>query len=254
MPSGSGRAAGLSSPARTASAPLRSIHSLDETLMTQNTETLEAADGHKLAAYRAAPAGVPRGAIVVVQEIFGVNGHIRSVADDFASEGWLAIAPALFDRVERGIELGYTPADIERGRTIRGAVSNEAAMLDIAAALNAVRPAGKVGVIGYCWGGTLAWVAACRLQGLAAAVSYYGGGIGELLGMNPLCPVLAHFGEKDQSIPVQVAADMRQAHPEVEVHVYPAGHGFNCDQRGSFDKPSAALARERTLDFLKRNV
>ncbi|MEO6743752.1 MAG: dienelactone hydrolase family protein [Caldimonas sp.] len=213
-------------------------------------ETLQAADGHRLAAYRAVPAGKPRGALVVVQEIFGVNSHVRAVADGYAADGWLAIAPAMFDRVERGIELGYAPADIERGRELKGGCSNDHALLDIAAAVDTVRSAGKVAVIGYCWGGTLAWLAACRQPGLAAAVSYYGGGVGELVDLTPRCPVLAHFGERDASIPLAVAEALRTAHPEVEIHIYPAGHGFNCDHRGSFDAASAKLARERSLAFL----
>ena len=213
-------------------------------------ETLQAADGHRFDAYRALPAGKPRGALVVIQEIFGVNSHIRAVADGYAADGWLAIAPAMFDRVERGIELGYTPADIERGRELKGGCSNDHALLDIAAAVDTVRSAGKVAVIGYCWGGTLAWLAACRQPGLSAAVSYYGGGIGELIDLTPRCPVLAHFGERDASIPLTVPEALRKAHPEVEIHIYPAGHGFNCDQRGSFDAPSAKLARERSLAFL----
>jgi carboxymethylenebutenolidase len=184
-------------------------------------ETLQAADGHRLAAYRAVPAGKPRGALVVVQEIFGVNSHIRAVADGYAADGWLAIAPAMFDRVERGIELGYTPADIERGRELKGGCSNDHALLDIAAAVDTVRSAGKVAVIGYCWGGTLAWLAACRQPGLSAAVSYYGGGIGELIDLTPRCPVLAHFGERDASIPLTVPEALRKAHPEVEIHIYP---------------------------------
>jgi carboxymethylenebutenolidase len=219
-----------------------------------NTVTLKAADGHTLDAYRVAPAAPPRGAIVVIQEIFGVNSHIRSVADGFAADGWLAIAPAMFDRVGRAIELGYTPADIERGRDIRAKVTNDQALLDIGAAVDAVESAGKVAVIGYCWGGTLAWLAAGRQPGLAAAVSYYGGGVADLLKLKPRCPVMAHFGDQDQSIPVKVADDLRRAHPEAEVFVYSAGHGFNCDQRGSFDPPSAALARERTIAFLKKYV
>ena len=213
-------------------------------------ETLQAADGHRLAAYRAAPSGRARGALVVLQEIFGVNSHIRSIADGYATDGWLAVAPAMFDRVERGVEIGYTPADIERGRELKGGCSNDHALLDIAAAVDSVRSAGNVTVIGYCWGGTLAWLAACRQPGLAAAVSYYGGGIGELVDLSPRCPVLAHFGDRDASIPLGVVDALRTAHPEVEIHVYPAGHGFNCDQRGSYDAASAALARERSLAFL----
>ena len=212
--------------------------------------TLQAADGHSLEAYVARPSGTPVGALVVVQEIFGVNSHIRSVADGFAADGWLAIAPALFDRVERGLEIGYSSADIERGKQLKAACNNETALLDIAAAVAHVAASGPVSVVGYCWGGTLTWLAACRLDGLAAAVSYYGGGIGELVSLEPRCPVLAHFGEKDAGIPLSVVDALRRAHPKVEVHLYPAGHGFNCDQRGSFEPDSAALARERTLGFL----
>jgi carboxymethylenebutenolidase len=217
-------------------------------------ETLRAADGHRLAAYRAAPPGKPRGALVVIQEIFGVNSHIRSVVDGYAADGWLAVAPAMFDRVERGVEIGYAPADIERGRQLKGGCSNDHTLLDSAAAVDSVRAAGRVAVIGYCWGGTLAWLAACRQPGLCAAVSYYGGGIGELVDLTPRCPVLAHVGDRDASIPLTVVDALRAAHPEVEVHVYPAGHGFNCDQRGSFDAASAKLARERSLAFLNAHA
>jgi len=216
--------------------------------------TIMARDGHEFQAWLVAAPGRPRGALVVLQEIFGVNSHVRSVADGFAADGWLCIAPAMFDRVERNVELGYTPADIEEGRKIRGGVSNEHALLDIAAAFDAVKSAGKVGAIGYCWGGTLAWAAAGRQPGLAAAVSYYGGGVGDLLGLKPRCPVLAHFGDQDHSIPLSVAENLKKAHPDVEVHIYAAGHGFNCDQRGSFDPQAAALARERTVRFLKAHV
>ena len=158
-------------------------------------ETLQAADGHRLAAYRAAPSGKPRGALVVLQEIFGVNSHIRSVADGYAADGWLAVAPAMFDRAERGVEIGYTPADIERGRALKGGCSNDHALLDIAAAVDScARPARSA--CRLLLGRPLAWLAACR-QRLAAAVSYYGGGIGELVDLTPRCPVIAHFGERD---------------------------------------------------------
>jgi len=216
-----------------------------------STVPLQAADGHRLAAYLAKPTAAPRGALVVLQEIFGVNSHIRSVADGFAADGWLAIAPAMFDRVERGVELGYEPADIERGRGIRGGCDNESALLDIAAAVAHVSSSGPVAVIGYCWGGTLAWLAACRQEGLSAAVAYYGSGIVDLIDLQPKCSVQAHFGEKDASIPLDAIEKLRKAHPQVEVHVYPAGHGFNCEQRAAYHAPSAALARERTLQFLQ---
>ncbi|HSN33477.1 MAG TPA: dienelactone hydrolase family protein [Ideonella sp.] len=217
---------------------------------------LAAADGHRLGAYVAAPAGKPRGAIVVVQEIFGVNSHIRSVADGYAADGWLAVAPALFDRIERGVETGYADADIQRGIALKGASSNDKALLDIAAAIAHAAKAGgaKVGIVGYCWGGLLAWMAACKLDGLACAVCYYGGGMPDQKSLVPRCPVLAHFGDKDHAIPLQGVQAFRTARPEVEVHLYAAGHGFNCDQRGSYDAAAAKLARERSLAFFERHL
>ena len=218
------------------------------------TISLEAADGHLLDAYVADPTAAPRGAVVVLQEIFGVNSHIRSVADGFAADGYLAIAPSLFDRVERGVDLGYGEADIVRGRALKIAVGNEVPLLDIAAAIAHVAPAGRVGVVGYCWGGLLAWLAACEAEGLATSVPYYGGGIPEHAARVPRCPVLAHFGAQDGHIPLATVEAFRAAQPQVEVLVYPAQHGFNCDQRASFDDASAVLARRQTLDFLQRWV
>jgi carboxymethylenebutenolidase len=218
------------------------------------TIELTASDGHRLAAYRAEPAGKPRGGLVVIQEIFGVNGHIRSVADGYAADGYLAIAPALFDRVERGFEIGYSPPDIERGRAVRAKVSLDGALKDVAAAIKAAGSAGKVGIVGYCWGGTVAWAAATRLDGLACSSPHYGGGIAEIATERPRCPVMFHFGETDQQIPMTDVEKIRKAQPAQTLHVYPAGHGFNCDQRGSYHAPSAKLARERTLAFLRQHV
>ncbi|HLT01956.1 MAG TPA: dienelactone hydrolase family protein [Geminicoccaceae bacterium] len=213
-----------------------------------------AADGHRLSMYRADPAGERRGALVVVQEIFGVNGHIRSVCDDYAGQGYVVIAPALFDRVERGIELGYGPEDVTRGRALREKVSLDQALADVEAAAKEVAAHGKIGVIGYCWGGTVAWVAATRSRTFAAAVSYYGGGVPDLAQEQPNCPVLLHFGDQDQSIPLAGVEKVKAAHPELPVHIYPAGHGFNCDQRASYHAESARLARERTLAFLREHI
>ena len=216
---------------------------------------LRATDGFELSAYVAAPSGTPRGGLVVIQEIFGVNGHIRRVADGYAADGYLAIAPALFDRIEPGIEIGYTPPDVERGRDLKGRSSTESALADIDAARRHVAGAGKAGVVGYCWGGFLAWVSATRLSGFAAAVSYYGGGIGSVAEEKPRCPVLMHFGERDHAIPLSDVEKVRTAHPTgVEIHVYPAGHGFNCDERGSYDAESARIARERTVAFLDAHL
>jgi carboxymethylenebutenolidase len=190
----------------------------------------------------------------VVQEIFGVNGHIRSVCDGYAAEGFRAIAPALFDRNERGVDIGYTPADIARGRELKARATTDAALRDIAAARDAVAGAGKVGIVGYCWGGFITWMSASRVQGFACAVPYYGGGMLEAVGERPRCPVLAHFGENDKGIPVAGVRDFAKAHPEVQVFIYAADHGFNCDQRAAYDPPSAKLARERTLSFLRQHV
>jgi carboxymethylenebutenolidase len=217
--------------------------------------TLTAEDGHKLAAYRATPSGTPRGGLVVIQEIFGVNHHIRNVTDGFAADGYVSIAPALFDRVERGFETGYQPADIERGRAVRGKLQIDHAVMDVRAAVKELQKAGpKVAVVGYCFGGTLAWLAATRIDGLAAAASYYGGGVADAAGEQPKCPVIFHFGETDQSIPSEHWDRIRAAHPKIPLHVYPAGHGFSCDERGSFHEPSHRLARQRTIEFFRQHV
>lgn len=218
------------------------------------TIELTAADGHRLAAHRADPDGAPKGGIVVVQEIFGLNSHVRSVCDGFAADGWLAVAPALFDRKERGLELGYAPDDIPRGRDVAYAIPFDDALKDIDAALALVRAeAGSGAVVGYCWGGTLAWLSATRLSP-DAAVGYYGGGVAKHAGETPRCPTMLHFGETDHAIPLSDVEAVKAAHPGVPVHLYPAGHGFNCDQRGSYDAASARAARERTLAFLAANA
>ncbi len=218
------------------------------------TVELAASDGHRLAAYRADPAGKPRGGLVIVQEIFGVNSHVRAVTDGYAADGYAAIAPALFDRVERGFEIGYSPPEIERGRTFIPKLPLDDALRDVAAAMKALAAAGRLGIIGYCWGGTVAWAAAAKLDGLACAVPYYGGGIAANAGLQPKCPVMFHFGETDHAIPLGDVERVRAAHPAQTFHLYPAGHGFNCDQRGSYHAESARLARTRTLEFLRKHV
>jgi carboxymethylenebutenolidase len=218
------------------------------------TVELAAADGHKFAVYRADPAGKPRGAIVVVQEIFGVNGHMRRVTDGFAAAGYLALSPALFDRTKRGVELGYDPAAIAAGRELRGAVGDDGPLADVQATIDLAASGGKVAVIGYCWGGTLAYLAATRLKGLSCTVGYYGGGIAAAAGEKTRVPVMLHFGDSDQSIPLSDVDKVRAAHPEITTYVYKAGHGFNCDERGSYDAASAKTALDRTLAFLKDHI
>ena len=219
-----------------------------------STIKLNAADGFTLSAYRADPAGAPRGALVVAQEIFGVNSHIRAVCDGFATDGYVALAPALFDRYERSVDIGYTPTDIAKGRELKGLAQTDAALRDITAARDALAGAGKVGVIGYCWGGYVAWMVAARVPGFACVVPYYGGGMLDAIGERPNCPVMAHFGERDSMIPVDGVRKLAAAHPEAQVFIYAADHGFNCDQRGSYDAAAAKLARERTLQFLRQHL
>jgi len=215
---------------------------------------LTARDGVRLDAYVARPAAKPRGALVVVQEIFGVNAHIRGVCDGYAVDGYVAIAPAVFDRVERGVDLGYDATGIEAGRALRAKADTTHALADIDAARAFVAGDGRVGVVGYCWGGLLAWLAACRLDGFAAAIVYYGGGIGDVLGETPRCPALGHFGERDTMIPLAWIDEWRRRHPRQPVYTYDADHGFNCDARPSFDAVAAKLARERTLAFVAEHV
>ena len=215
---------------------------------------LKAADGFVLPAWRAEPATKPKGGIVVIQEIFGVNPHIRSVTDRLAAAGYLAIAPAVFERVERGVELDYDQTGIAKGMEIAGKMVRENAMLDVAAAIAAASAAGKVGITGFCLGGTFTWGAAATLSGLSAAVGYYGGGIVERKNLQPKVPTMLHFGEKDDHIPLEGVREVEKLHPDVKVYIYPAGHGFHCDARASYDKPSAELAWGRTLEFFGQHV
>lgn len=220
---------------------------------------LTAADGFSVPAYVAYPQGPARGGVVVLQEIFGLNAHIRATADAYAAQGYLAVAPATFHRVQADVDMAYTPEDIAAGVKLKAAVEGLPApgvMPDIAAAIAYAAQAGKVGLVGYCWGGLLAWRAACQLPGVSAAVPYYGGGMTTPteVARQPQCPVMCHFGEFDHAIPVETARTFAQAHPEVTVHLYPASHGFNCDHRAAYDAAAAALAKERTLAFLAQHV
>ena len=243
------------------------------------TTEITARDGFTLPAYVALPDRKPKGSIVVLQEIFGVNSHIRSVVDQFAKAGYLAVAPATFHRIKPGVELGYTAEDMAAGVALKAAVEAQKSpdnnpisplvMLDIQATINYAATAAKmstmdtlltkgnaakgskVGVVGYCWGGLLTWRAACMLDGIDAAVPYYGGGmtVGAEAGRTPRCPVLCHFGDKDKHITLESVNAFKAAQKDVEVNVYAADHGFNCDQRGSFDAAAAELALDRTFDF-----
>jgi carboxymethylenebutenolidase len=220
---------------------------------------LKAADGFVFPAYVAQPAVKPKGGIVVVQEIFGVNSHIRSVADRYAAAGYLAVAPATFHRVKPGVDIGYSPDDMNAGFALKTAVEALPApgvLQDLQAAVTHASQAGKVGIVGYCWGGLLTWRSACLLDGLSAAVPYYGGGMTtpDEIARRPKVPVMAHFGDQDKWITLDSVEAFKRAHPEVEVHVYSANHGFNCDQRAAYDEAAANLARERTMAFFAKHV
>ena len=221
---------------------------------------LTASDGHVLSAYQAAPAEAPIGSIVVLQEIFGVNAHIRSIADRFAAEGFLAIAPALFDRVERGVELKYEGEDAQKAVQLMQKLNPDTALLDIAAAFELVRKADTaVGVVGFCYGGFLSWLSATRGENVKmqpdCCVAFYPGGIGRVATEEPSCPVLLHFGLEDTHIGQDQVDAVRTAHPEVTLYTYPgAQHGFNCDARASYNPEQAPVAWERTLEFLRGNL
>ena len=222
---------------------------------------LSAPDGTQIPAYVAQPDKPAKAAVVVIQEIFGVNAHIREVADAYAKEGYLAIAPAMFHRAQANVELGYTDADMGAGMALKTAVESmpaPGAMQDIQAAIDHVHKAcgGKVGIVGYCWGGLLTWRAACMLQGLSAAAPYYGGGVTTAAetARQARVPVMAHFAEEDKWIPMDSVEAFKSAHPQVQVFTYAAHHGFNCNHRGAWQAEAAALAKQRTLDFFKTNL
>ena len=221
--------------------------------------TLTASDGHSFQAWTDGPQDASHG-LVVIQEIFGVNGHMRNVCAAFAAEGYRVVAPALFDRAERGVELGYGADDVARGRTLRTQVPEDGMMRDVKAAaayLSDVSQGGQrtLGIIGYCWGGTVAWWGATRTNLFRAAVSWYGGGIAATRTETPKCPVQLHFGKKDSGIPLTDVDAIHAAQPDVEIFVYAdAQHGFGCDERASFSAPDKAQAQERTLAFFAKHL
>jgi carboxymethylenebutenolidase len=214
--------------------------------------SLTAADAHKLGAYRADPAGASKGGVVVVQEIFGVNHHIRSVCDRLAALGYTAVAPAVFDRFVRDFECGYSPDEIAKARGYLTNIDWAAMVRDTAAAADLLRPGGKVSVIGFCMGGTMAYLAATQLDGLSACVCFYGGQIVKHADVKPRCPTQMHFGDQDASIPMSDVATIKQKRgADCEIYVYAgAQHGFACDERGSFNAEAAAIAWARAIRFL----
>lgn len=225
-------------------------------------QNITSSDGFVLPAYVAQPPGAPKGAIVVLQEIFGVNSHIQAVTDGYAAQGYLAVAPSTFHRVQAGVSLGYTPEDIQAGIALKAAAEaiQPQVMQDVQAAIDFAAkqlPAGKkVGLVGYCWGGLLTWRAAALLTGISAAVPYYGGGMtmGAEPARQPTIPVMVHFGDQDTGIPLDTVHAFAAAQPTVDVQIYPANHGFNCDQRGAYNAPAAMLALERALAFFAKHL
>jgi carboxymethylenebutenolidase len=217
--------------------------------------TLTASDKFELGAYRTTPAGTPKGAVVVIQEIFGVNHHIRNVCDRFAEQGYVAIAPAIFDRAERNFQSGYSEAEIAVARKFIATIDWPAMLLDTQAAIDAVKDVGPVGIIGFCLGGSVAYAAATKLSGLSAAIGYYGGAIVKFADDKPKVPTQLHFGAEDHGIPLGDVETIRAKRPDVEIFVYDgAQHGFSCDERPSFNKPSADIARERSLAFFAKHL
>lgn len=212
-----------------------------------------ATDGHRFKAYRAQPDGQSKATVILAPEIFGVNSHIRGVADDYAKAGYLTLAPQLFDRSERDYEAGYEQTDIEAGITIIQTIGFDEVLRDVSACIQFTESAGKAIVVGYCWGGTIAWLAAARLDEVAATIAYYGGGIPDFADEAPQSPIMLHFAEQDQRPNLEQAREIAAKYPQAESHFYPAGHGFNCDQRGSHHAESAALALSRSLDFISRH-
>jgi carboxymethylenebutenolidase len=216
--------------------------------------SLTAADAHQLGAYRADPAGTAKGGIVVVQEIFGVNSHIRNVCDRLAAAGYAAVAPALFDRKQRDFQSGYSPEEIAKAREFLTDIDWDAMLHDVAAAAAALKSSGPTGIVGFCMGGTVSFLSATRVEGFSAAVCFYGGQVIRFADEKPKCPVQMHFGEKDDHIPMADVETIRKKRADSEVFVYPAGHGFYCDERGSFHQPSAKEAWDRTLAFFVRHL
>ena len=219
-----------------------------------STTTLTAEDGHEFAAYEAAADGPVKGRLVVVQEAFGLNDHIRDVCDRLADEGYSVVAPALYDREARGIELGYSEEEVQTARAIMARIPWDAAMLDVRATYDLLAQKGSVGITGFCWGGSVTWLAACRLN-FACAVPYYGGRIIDFVAEEPACPTMCHFGDLDPTIPMDDVNEIIAHHPGVTVHVYPnAGHGFHCDRRAHYHEESARLAWTRTMAFFERHL
>ena len=220
-----------------------------------NMIQLTAGDGFEFGAYQADPEGEAKGTVMVIQEIFGVNQHIREVCDGYARQGYIAVAPAIFDRAEKGVELSYEEDAIARGAVLaRQKLKMENTMEDLQATVNYLGESGPVAVVGYCFGGLLTWLCACNMDGIGCAVGYYGGGIIGVNDQEPRIPTMLNFGNLDEHIPISDVEKIDAAHPDVIVNLYDADHGFNCDHRASFNQAAADLALERTLKFFSDHL
>jgi carboxymethylenebutenolidase len=216
---------------------------------------LTAGDGHRISAYRADPDGTPKGAVVVVQDFYGINPDIRKITDEFAAKGYLAIAPSLFDSVKTDIALSYDQGGRAEGMDLRQQVGTERAIGDIQEAVDAVKSAGKVTIVGYGWGGYLAYISANRVNGVACTVGYYGDGIVDDYREKRRVPTLLHFGENDPLIPFDEVGQFRAHRPDVSAFSYPgAAHAFNCDGRDSYHDEAAKMALDRTLVWISQYV
>ena len=218
-------------------------------------EKMTMSDGAEIGVYRVGAQGARRGGLVLIQEIFGVNAHIRETCDGYADDGYEVLSPALYDREAPGFETGYSPEDIQKAIKIaRGEQPFELSVKDALTCIDALAGKGKVFITGYCYGGTVTWAAACRSDGLAAASGYYGGQIVQMNDLKPKCPTILHFGETDHGIPMSDVEKIKTAHPEVTVYVYESvGHGFNCDRRPDYDQAASRLAKQRTLELFRAN-
>ena len=213
--------------------------------MGETLRLKSAFDGFEFDAYHATPPDARRGGLLLIQEIFGVTEHIRELADGYAADGYEVIAPAFYDRLERGFAADYSQDAIARGVKYSQATPWDQVAGDAAVAVAALKP--PVFVTGYCWGGAATWLTACRVPGVAAAACFYGRRISELKDETPLCPTILHFGKTDASIPPERIEEIREAHPDLPIYLYDAGHGFVSDRRSDYDADSARLARLRTL-------
>ena len=217
-------------------------------------EKMKMSDGAQVGVYRVQPSGARRGGLVLIQEIFGVTEHIMELCDGYAADGYEVLGPALYDREHPNFQATYSPEDIQLGiKLARAEHPFDLSIKDAQTCIDDLKQRGHVFITGYCYGGSVTWAAAGRCTGLSAASSYYGGNIGTMIDLNPKCPTICHFGEKDHGIPMEVVHKVEAAHPDVKVYVYPAGHGFNSDRRTDYDEASAKLAKQRTVELFRAN-